>query len=90
MSKGRYIGGNLQYPLTNYGSRWQELLEQMVHDECIRTGPDTQIHNNTKYFTIFAQMMTSPNITLKISSMKHLKFYVIITHAFYYKSNISL
>lgn len=89
-SQGRNIGKNLQYSLANYGCWWQELLEQMVHDEFIRTCPDTQFHNNTKCFTLFAQMMPYPNITLKISSMRPLKIYVIITHAFYYKLKIRM
>lgn len=37
--------------------------------------PDTQLHNSTKFFTIFTQMMPYANITLKMSSMEHLQFY---------------
>lgn len=52
----------------NYWSRWY-----MMHSS--GHVPDTQLHNSTKFFTIFTQMMPYANITLKMSSMEHLQFY---------------
>lgn len=67
----------------NYWSRWHV----MNSSEPVQT-PSFLIMRN--FFLMIFVHIFYPNITLKISSMKHSQFYITITHALCYKLEIRM